>query len=135
MDSLYDQISSLGVTPEGKTLAAITSAQQTLYNTAYNKGYAAKTSVIAGSVLIWKGAKTYVYFDNLPTGTVINMSRPYGVNCYYSLTVNGTRVASIYPSGSTSYTLTANATVYLWAEIATDGSLDTMTCSYQITLP
>jgi hypothetical protein len=53
VDSLYDQISSLGVTPDGKTLAAITSAQQNLYNTAYSKGQTEATLDFGTDVQVW----------------------------------------------------------------------------------
>ena len=62
VDSLYDQISSLGVTPEGKTLASITASLQSLYDTAlasgkttgYNEGYTAGKS--AGTIVSVAGA-------------------------------------------------------------------------------
>lgn len=38
VDTLYNQYVSKGVTPSGKTLAAITSATDSLYNTAYANG-------------------------------------------------------------------------------------------------
>ena len=41
VDTLYNQYVSKGVTPSGKTLAAITSATDSLYNTAYANGQAA----------------------------------------------------------------------------------------------
>lgn len=47
VDSLYDQISSLGVTPKKKTLASITAAISKLYEYAYKKGGG---SLIGGTI-------------------------------------------------------------------------------------
>ena len=106
MDSLYDQISSLGVTPEGKTLAAITSAQQSLYNAAYSKGQTEATLVFGTDVQVWdvsggqygaaSGAKSFPSNGKIIAITSCAISRQVydSASAWISVTLGGSTIAN-----------------------------------------
>ncbi len=85
VDSLYDQISSLGVTPDGKTLAAIKDSISSVSNNSYNTGYA-------------KG-KTDGY----------NEGQTAGYNSGYSAGKSAATITSVQSVGSANQTISTTA--------------------------
>ena len=95
VDSLYDQISSLGVTPDGKTLANITAALQSLYNNAYNTGFTnGKASVTHTIQAVWSagggGSTILIKIDGTQVANNYKVDLP----------------TSLYSSNAVSYTIT-----------------------------
>ena len=77
VDTLYNQYVSKGVTPSGKTLAAITSATDSLYNTAYANGKSNADDILnktrsgsVSSLVIWDGWTAYGGVQSANHGTL-----------------------------------------------------------------
>ena len=77
VDTLYNQYVSKGVTPSGKTLAAITSATDSLYNTAYANGKSNADDILnktrsgsVSSLVVWDGWTAYGGVQSANHGTL-----------------------------------------------------------------
>lgn len=60
VNTLYNKFVSLGVTPSDKTLAAMTNAVQSVYNTGFNAGY---LNLSGMTYCMWQSAWDSTYYD------------------------------------------------------------------------
>lgn len=74
VDTLYNQYVSKGVTPSGKTLAAITSATDSLYNTAYANGSNNSSKFNKDYTIYISGGSTHDDGSNGGKGININIT-------------------------------------------------------------